>query len=302
MGTSLKHLYEFGSFQLDPPERLLLSDGHPVPMTPKAFDLLVVLVERSGHLLEKDELLKAVWPGSFVEEGNLSVTVSALRKALNDDRGLHKYIETVSKRGYRFVADVREIGEPERASNLPREIELPGVGLESRLQPAPVATPSPLNISRKRFAWKILAATLTVAALLILVRVIPRRAGGTNQAAAEETIHSLAILPFQTLGARRSDQYLGLGMADALITRLGNTGKIIVRPTSAIQKYAENNLTPQAAGQEQGVDAVRWSNSTGGRSRSPHGSTDSGPRRRAALGRNLRQGIYQHLCPGGLSV
>jgi DNA-binding winged helix-turn-helix (wHTH) protein/TolB-like protein/Flp pilus assembly protein TadD len=255
MGTSLKHLYEFGSFQLDPPERLLLCDGHPIPMTPKAFDLLVVLVERSGHLVEKDELLKAVWPGSFVEEGNLSVTVSALRKALNDDRGLHKYIETVSKRGYRFVADVREIGEPERASNLPREIELPSVGVDSRLQPAPVASSSPINISRKTLAWKILAATLTVAALLILVRVIARR-GGTNQAEAEATIHSLAILPFQTLGAKRSDQYLGLGMADALITRLGNTGKVIVRPTSAIQKYAENNLTPQAAGQEQGVDAV----------------------------------------------
>src|SRR6202040_3604324 len=130
MGTPVKHLYEFGTFQLDPPERLLLCDGQPIPMPPKAFDLLVVLVERSGHLVEKDELLKAVWPGSFVEEGNLSVTVSALRKALNDDRGLHKYIETVSKRGYRFVADVREVGEPERASNLPREIELPGVGVD----------------------------------------------------------------------------------------------------------------------------------------------------------------------------
>ena len=113
MRTPVRHLYEFGPFQLDPPERLLLCDGQPVPMTPKAFDLLVVLVEKGGHLLEKDELLKTVWPGSFVEEGNLSVTVSFLRKALNDDRGLHKYIETVSKRGYRFVADVREVGERE---------------------------------------------------------------------------------------------------------------------------------------------------------------------------------------------
>ncbi len=74
-------------------------------MPPRAFDLLVLLVERRGHLIEKDELLKTVWHGSFVEEGNLSVAVSVLRKALNDDRGQHKYIETVSKRGYRFVAE-----------------------------------------------------------------------------------------------------------------------------------------------------------------------------------------------------
>src|SRR6202051_846201 len=113
MGTSVNHLYEFGAFQLEPPERLLLCDAQSVPMPPKAFDLLVVLVERSGHLVEKDELLKAVWHGSFVEEGNLSVTISVLRKALNDDRGMHKYIETVSKRGYRFVADVKRVGEPE---------------------------------------------------------------------------------------------------------------------------------------------------------------------------------------------
>jgi DNA-binding winged helix-turn-helix (wHTH) protein len=86
MRTPVKHFYEFGPFQLDPPERLLLCDGQPVAMTPKAFDLLVVLVERCGHLVEKDQLLKAVWPGSFVEEGNLSVTISFLRKALKDDR------------------------------------------------------------------------------------------------------------------------------------------------------------------------------------------------------------------------
>jgi DNA-binding winged helix-turn-helix (wHTH) protein len=75
MGTSVKYLYEFGPFQLDPPERLLLCDGQSVPMTPKAFDLLVVLVEKGGHLVEKEELLKTVWRGSIVEEGNLSVIV-----------------------------------------------------------------------------------------------------------------------------------------------------------------------------------------------------------------------------------
>ena len=92
--------------------------------------------------------------------------------------------------------------------------------------------------------------------MLILVKVIPRRESGTGQVQGLVPIRSVAVLPFQTLGSKGGEEYLGLEMADALITRLGNTGKIIVRPTSAIQKYAGADLSPQAAGQEQGVDAV----------------------------------------------
>jgi DNA-binding winged helix-turn-helix (wHTH) protein/TolB-like protein/Flp pilus assembly protein TadD len=258
MGTSVKHLYEFGPFQLDPPERLLLCDGRPVPMTPRAFDLLVFLVERGGHLVEKDELLKAVWHGLIVEEGNLSVTVSFLRKALNDDRGQHKYIETVSKRGYRFVADVRQVGEPESMLPRLRPEESRGIIEESLVQEQPSAVvPQPANVSPKRvFRWNILTIVLVLGALSILVWVVTHSVARTSQVQQEEAIRSLAVLPFQTLGAERGDEYLGLGMADALITRLGNTGKIIVRPTNAIQKYVAKDLTPQSAGQEQGVDAV----------------------------------------------
>lgn len=257
MGTSIKHSYRFGPFQLDPPERLLLCDGHPVPMTPKAFDLLVFLVERRGHLIEKGELLKTVWRGSFVEEGNLSVTVSFLRKALNDDRGLHKYIETVSKRGYRFVADVKQVGDLENISVPLRPDESGGTREESRdREQLPAVLSTAANAARKRIPrWGILAA-LSVGALLILFRVAPRRGAEASSVQGNVAIRSLAVLPFQNLGAKRGEEYLGLGMADALITRLGNTGKIIVRPTSAIQRYAGQELSPQAAGQEQGVDAV----------------------------------------------
>lgn len=264
MQTPVKHLYEFGPFQLDPPERLLLCDGQPVPMPPKAFDLLVVLVERSGHLVEKDELLKAVWHGSFVEEGNLAVTVSVLRKALNDDRGLHKYIETVSKRGYRFVADVRRIGEPELMTALAHTDDSVVAGEDvtrpDHLSELPFKPP-PTASNRKTVRWSVLAPALALGAVVVLVilvavRMAVRHGVGNGQVQAAVTIRSLAVLPFQTLGAKGGDEYLGLGMADALITKLGNTGKIIVRPTSAIQKYAEKGLSPQAAGLEQNVDAV----------------------------------------------
>ena len=289
MGTSVKHLYEFGPFQLDPPERLLLCDGQPVPMTPKAFDLLVVLVERGGHLVEKDELLKTVWRGSIVEEGNLSVTVSFLRKALNDDRGLHKYIETVSKRGYRFVADVRQVGEPRKRAAPAAAGRVSGEPEKQRMvqEQLSAAVPKPATIApRGIFRWSILAAALGLGALLILVKVVPRRRERSRAKSKEPVaIRSLAVLPFQTLGAKRGDEYLGLGMADALITRLGNTGKIIVRPTSAIQKYAGSGSEP--TGSWSGARRrcrSRRTHSTRGRSRSSDRTTHPRARRRATLG------------------
>src|ERR1700747_1080261 len=109
-------LYEFGPFRVDPRERQIHRDGAVVQVTAKAFDTLLLLIERSGHLVEKSEIMHAVWPDSFVEEGNLSVTVHMLRKALGDDSSEHKYIETLAKRGYRFVAKVREIYPDEAES------------------------------------------------------------------------------------------------------------------------------------------------------------------------------------------
>src|SRR6266850_2257849 len=100
------HFYEFGPFRLDPAERSLLRDGEAVALTPKAFELLVLLVENRGHLLKKGELIERIWPNTFVEEANLAQNVSALRKALDDKNGGTQYIETVPKGGYRFTAAV----------------------------------------------------------------------------------------------------------------------------------------------------------------------------------------------------
>ncbi len=104
-------MYEFGPFQLSTAEHLLLRDGEVVPLTPKVVDVLALLVERNGHLLEREELLSAVWTDSFVEEANLTVSISALRKALGEQADGQQYIETVPKRGYRFVADVKRLND-----------------------------------------------------------------------------------------------------------------------------------------------------------------------------------------------
>lgn len=101
------HNFEFDRFLLDAREKVLLRDGKPLPITPKAFQLLFFLVKNHGHLVEKDELMKSVWANTFVEEGNITFTIGLLRKLLEDDKKNPRFIETVPRRGYRFIADVR---------------------------------------------------------------------------------------------------------------------------------------------------------------------------------------------------
>jgi len=119
MSRQIKRFYVFGVFRIDVTERVLFGEKDVVSLTPKAFDTLLVLVENSGHVLGKEELMEKVWPDSFVEENNLAQNISALRKALDEEGGGQKYIETVPKRGYRFVADVRENREDEDERALP---------------------------------------------------------------------------------------------------------------------------------------------------------------------------------------
>jgi len=112
MSAERQHLFEFGPFRIDAANRLLLRGGEPVPLTPKAFDTLLFLVQNSGRLLDKDELMKALWPDSFVEEGNLSQNVFVLRKALGQSSDQQPYIVTVPGRGYRFAVEVRDSVPP----------------------------------------------------------------------------------------------------------------------------------------------------------------------------------------------
>ena len=116
MALETQLLYEFGDFRLNPADHSLLSGGKPISLTPKSFEILVALIESNGRLVTKDELMKKIWPDSFVEEANLTVNVSTLRRALGDTAEHQQYIETVPKLGYRFIAPVTELrngGRPE---------------------------------------------------------------------------------------------------------------------------------------------------------------------------------------------
>src|SRR5712691_11501676 len=107
MEEHTKRLFEFGPFRVDPVERVLLREGQSVALTSKLFDILLLLVENNGCVVEKERLMSEVWPGTFVEEGNLTQNISLLRKVLKDDG--HQYIQTVQRRGYRFFGHVHEV-------------------------------------------------------------------------------------------------------------------------------------------------------------------------------------------------
>jgi len=155
-------VFAFGPFQIDPVERRLTRDGTPVPLTPKAFDLLLVLVEQSGHLVTKDALLQRVWPDVVVEEANLAVHISAVRRALGERNGDGQYIETIPKQGYRFREPVSKVA---------RTAEVPAIeGGPSTCAPAvPLDVLQPASTPLGRRARQYGFVALAVAAAVVVV-------------------------------------------------------------------------------------------------------------------------------------
>jgi len=255
VAASARHFYEFGPFRLDVLNSQLLRDGQPLPLTPKDIDMLLLLVRQQGRVLDKPELMSALWPDSFVEEANLSQHVFMLRKTLGAQANGKPYVETVPKRGYYFAAEVREIRE--QAAGASADARAAPTGPSSTL-PSPALPERPARHGLAR-AHRLVYATLLVGVFIGAVYV-GTRANGTlgtpppNEAA--RPIRSIAVLPFKPLHEIKGDDYLGLGLADALITKLGNLRQIEVRPTGAVRRYTDFGQGSVAAGRELGVDAV----------------------------------------------
>lgn len=123
--------YEFGPFRVDPRERQLMRDGQVVPLRPKVFDILLMLVQNRGHILSKDDLMKHVWSNTVVEEGNISRNISTLRNVLGEGPREHNYIETIPWRGYRFVANVKEVWIDEQSKAIESIAVLPFVNVSA---------------------------------------------------------------------------------------------------------------------------------------------------------------------------
>jgi len=134
MGRNINTQYKFGPYTLEPDERRILGDGNaPIELTAKAFDLLVLLVSKAEQLVTKDEILDAVWPEVSIAESNLTTTISMIRKTLQEDSE-HRYIETIPKKGYRFVAPVSVVVEPARDGTEPADQTLPPPASDEKLR------------------------------------------------------------------------------------------------------------------------------------------------------------------------
>jgi DNA-binding winged helix-turn-helix (wHTH) protein/TolB-like protein/Tfp pilus assembly protein PilF len=229
--TTAPEVYSFGKYRLDTRERILLAGGQTVPLSPKAIETLIALVRGHGRVVTKEELLQTVWPDTFIEEGVLAQNILTLRRALQNP----DWIETVPRRGYRFSAPVISPDAPPDAAQSETATDIPQTSTR---------TASHRN-------WVVAAVVLA----LIVAGVIALRAARSRSAPHDVPIRSLAVLPFQSIPNQPS--YLGLGLADVLINRLGSLHRITVRPTSAVRKFADGaSVDSQAAGRELGVDAV----------------------------------------------
>lgn len=253
MSNDRRELYKFGDFRLDAARRLLTRLDEPARLNAKALETLLLLVRNRQKVLTKDELMESLWPNTFVEEVNLAQNISALRKVLGETPGENRYIATVPGKGYQFVCEVREIGAGEKELELQKAPSVEETMAVSPAPPAPGIRTAAVPASRHPVR-SVLWAGFAVIVLLGAAAGywFGHRDGGSFSGRA----HSIAVLPFQPLGAASDDEHLGLGMADAVITRLSNIRELPVRPTDVVIRYSDPGVDPVKAAREMGVDTV----------------------------------------------
>ena len=224
-----KTLYEFGPFLLDPRKRVLLRGENAVPLTPKAVDTLLVLVENREKVMPKDELMKAVWPDSFVEESNLSQNIFMLRRALGDSAHERRFIATVPGRGYQFVEEVREVDNGSSSEDLV---------FERRSRSRVVIE----QIKGRRVSPRLIIALVVVVAGAVAGGFYFRKAGGAGSSSSASAVppipirRSVAVLGLRNLSGRPEQAWLGTAIAEMLRTELAAGGKLRMVPGEDIAR------------------------------------------------------------------
>lgn len=231
-------VYEFGAYRLDASQHLLFRHDQLIALPPKATQTLVILIENHGRLVEKEDLMKGVWPDTFVEEANLTLQISALRKVLQEESSNGSFIETVPRRGYRFVAPVLE---------RPLDASLERVGPASRLS-------GPRSRNRNALLGVLIGVFCLATAVWIAFAVRHRNQQSTAIAAGD--IHSLAVLPLQNLSGDPAQEYLADGLTEELVTDLAQLhGLRVISRTSSMRYKGTQNPLPEIA-RELGVDGI----------------------------------------------
>ncbi len=289
MRSSEVFFYDFDEFRLEVEKQLLLKNGQPIILTRKAFQTLLILVQNSGQIVEKEDIFAELWANSFVEEANLTQYIYVLRKALGRQPNGQPYIETVARRGYIFKAQVKSLvstraavpfstvenrlfrfqpresnGHDQTGENHAdafysaqfEEVQSADKQDVSNTQGDEQSVPASFD---RQFEKNFSARSLTLLILTgaALIAIVFFAYFQNQQPSKPEKIKSLAILPFKPIDGESANDKLGLGMADAVITRLSKLQEIPVRPTSAIFGFADRaDVNPWTAGRELNVDAV----------------------------------------------
>ena len=280
MSLAIKHFYRFGDFTVDTDQGILQRHGSVVPLRPKVFETLLILVENSGRLVKKEELMSRLWPDSFVEESNLTFNIKELRKALADDARQPRFIETVARRGYRFIADVEEVlsdSSPvgrqvtHRFETLGAQSAIRAQFAESDLDIGKTGKVEPgvfdtsvqpeTNVARKKASGTIVRKIALVSGAVAVVLILGGwllwpRISFRAQPSSQRVM--LAVLPFKNLTGDAGQDYFSDGLTEEMIAQLGNLDPqqfgIIAR--TSVMHYKNSQKQLDQIGRELGVDYV----------------------------------------------
>jgi DNA-binding winged helix-turn-helix (wHTH) protein/TolB-like protein/Flp pilus assembly protein TadD len=228
-------IYRFDGFTVDAKDFVVEKNGEAVILTPRAFDVLQLLLTNAGHVVEKRQMFDEVWKESFVTDNALTKIIKELRHALGDSADEPRYIETVPKRGYRFIGKLEDMPDVAGA-------ETSGAGAWA-LYPVP-STPARSKVM------------FVAAAVVLVVLTAAGWIAYTRFARANDSLSTIAVLPFKPLDANSRDESLEFGMAETLITRLSNLRNIVVRPIGSVRKFTDPSHDPVKAGEELQTDVV----------------------------------------------
>lgn len=247
MSGVINRLYQFDGFCLDDQKRILLRGEKVIPLTPKAFETLLVLVQNSGQVLTKDQIMGAVWPGSFVEESNLTQTVFVLRKALGEGKDAQRYIVTMPGQGYRFTAEVKQVPK-----NGPAAQQAAVSNLESEIEP-PAETSSLrwLGVRSLLLAGIVIAVVAVAGAFLYWSRPPARPDAARGRL-------MLAVLPFHNLTGDTGQDYFSDGLTEEMITEMGriDSKRIGVIARTSVMHYKHTPEPISQIGRELGVQYI----------------------------------------------
>ncbi|MFL6302599.1 MAG: winged helix-turn-helix domain-containing protein [Candidatus Sulfotelmatobacter sp.] len=239
-------LYAFGEIRVDVQNRVLRRGEEPIALTPKAFDVLMLLMQHSGEVVSKDELIQSVWPDSFVEESNLTQTVFMLRKALGETSS-HRYILTIQGRGYRFVPEVKAVSAIEPVSDT-TSASVAARAERASLSSAPQTFARPIR--RRTFFAFALLAVVAIGLALGLWPVLSRRAN------ASSPLGSVAVLPLANFSGDASQEYFVDGMTDELITELAKVSSLRVISRTSTMRYKGTKKSLPEIARELNVDGI----------------------------------------------